>query len=97
MSKGVVLNVNLPNLNFENIKGIKICRQAHAYWIEEFDKRNDPTGKEYYWLTGKFVNKDVKSKNTDEWALKNGYVSIVPVHFDMTAHNYINELEKWKF
>ena len=97
MPKGVVLNVNLPNLNFENIKGIKICRQAHAYWIEEFDKRNDPTGKEYYWLTGKFVNKDVKSKNTDEWALKNGYVSIVPVHFDMTAHNYINELEKWKF
>jgi len=97
MSKGVVLNVNLPNLNFENIKGIKICRQAQAYWVEEFDKRNDPTGKEYYWLTGKFVNKDVKSKNTDEWALKNGYVSIVPVHFDMTAHNYINELEKWKF
>ena len=97
MSKGVVLNVNLPNLNFENIKGIKICRQAHAYWIEEFDNRYDPTGMEYYWLTGKFVNKDVKSKNTDEWALKNGYISIVPVHFDMTAHNYINELEKWKF
>ena len=97
MSKGVVLNVNLPNLNFENIKGIKICRQAQAYWVEEFDKRNDPTGKDYYWLTGKFVNKDVKSKNTDEWALKNGYVSIVPVHFDMTAYNYINELEKWKF
>ncbi len=43
------------------------------------------------------MNKDVKSENTDEWALKNGYVSIVPVHFDMTAHNYINELEKWKF
>ena len=94
--KGVVLNVNLPKLSRKEIKGIKICRQAVAYWMEEFDKRKDPTGGEYYWLTGKFINED-KGKDTDEWALNNGYISVVPVHFDMTAHHTIQKLNTWNF
>jgi 5'-nucleotidase len=94
--EGVVLNVNLPKLQKNEIKGIRICRQAMANWVEEFDKRKDPTGKEYYWLTGKFVNED-KGEDTDEWALENGYVSVVPVHFDMTAHHSIQKLNTWDF
>ena len=92
---GVVLNVNMPNLEMEHIKGIKVCRQARANWVEEFDKRTNPMGRDYYWLAGKFVNND-NGEDTDEWALANGYVSIVPVQFDLTAHHTIQQLNTWK-
>ena len=94
--KGVVLNVNIPAVKKSDIKGLKICRQAKAYWVEEFDKRKNPLGQEYYWLTGKFVNKD-QGEDTDEWALKNNYISIVPVEFDLTAHHAIQGLNEWDF
>ena len=93
---GTVLNVNFPKLKFDDLKGIKICRQANAMWQEQFDKRISPIGKEYYWLSGKFVNFD-KGEDTDEWALANGYVSIVPTQFDMTAHHSIGVLNTWNF
>src|SRR5690606_88209 len=95
MPQGVVLNVNFPKLKKNEIKGIKVCRQARATWMEEFDKRTNPQGREYYWLTGKFVNLD-KGEDTDEWALANGYVSLVPVQFDLTAHHAIQNLNTWK-
>ena len=94
--KGVILNVNIPAVKKSDIKGVKICRQAKAYWVEEFDKRKNPLGQEYYWLTGKFVNKD-QGEDTDEWALKNNYISIVPVEFDLTAHHAIQGLNEWDF
>ena len=94
--KDVVLNVNIPTLKESEIKGIKICRQAKSYWVEEFDKRKNPLGQEYYWLTGKFIDKD-KGEDTDEWALKNGFISIVPVEFDLTAHSAIKALNQWNF
>ncbi|MCB0433810.1 MAG: 5'/3'-nucleotidase SurE, partial [Mangrovimonas sp.] len=75
---------------------IKISRQAKANWVEEFDKRVNPMGREYYWLTGKFVDLD-KGEDTDEWALKNNYVSVVPVQYDLTAHHYIQTLNSWDF
>jgi 5'-nucleotidase len=92
--KGVVLNVNFPKLKLKEIKGIKICRQAKANWVEEFDKRTNPMGKEYFWLTGTFINED-KGEDTDEWALNQGYISIVPTQFDLTAHHTIQELNTW--
>lgn len=92
----VVLNVNIPNLSKQDLKGIKICRQARAFWEEEFDKRTNPQGREYYWLTGKFVNLD-QGEDTDEWALKNDYISVVPVQFDLTAHHCIQTLNSWRF
>ena len=95
LPEGVILNVNFPKLSKENIKGIKICRQAKAMWQEEFDKRTNPQGKEYYWLTGKFINLD-KGTDTDEWALENGYISIVPVQFDLTAHHAMQQLNSWE-
>jgi 5'-nucleotidase len=94
MMEGTVLNVNFPKLKQEDIKGIKICRQAKAIWMEKFDKRQTPYGKDYYWLTGEFVNQD-KGEDTDEWALANGYISIVPVQFDLTAHHAIQHLNSW--
>lgn len=93
--ENVCLNVNIPKLPIENIKGIKYCRQAKANWEEEFDERIDPSGNPYYWLTGVFKNYD-KGTDTDIWALENDYVSIVPVHTDMTAHNFIDELKTWE-
>jgi len=94
LPKGVLLNVNIPKLTEETFKGTKVCRQAIAKWEEDFDERNDPNGKKYYWLTGKFVNHD-KGEDTDEWALANGYASIVPVQFDLTAHNAISIITQW--
>jgi len=94
LPKGIVLNVNIPKLEASEIKGIKICRQANAHWMEEFDKRVNPMGRTYYWLSGKFINED-KGEDTDEWALHNGYISIVPTKFDLTAHHYIQELNNW--
>ncbi len=96
LPKGVVLNVNFPKPEKQEFKGIKICRQAHAMWIERFDKRQTPFGRDYYWLTGEFVNYD-KGEDTDEWALANGYVSVVPVQFDLTAHHAIQTLNTWNF
>lgn len=95
LEKGVVLNVNIPNLPKHDIKGIKVCRQAKANWEEEFDKRQNPQGREYYWLTGKFINLD-SGEDTDEWALDHGYVSVVPVQFDLTAYDSIQNLNTWK-
>ncbi len=95
LPKGVVLNVNIPKLKEKEIKGIKICRQANATWVEKFDKRKTPNNRDYYWLTGDFINYD-NGEDTDEWALKNGYISIVPVKFDLTAHETISELNTWK-
>lgn len=96
LAKGIVLNVNIPKLPKSKIKGIKVCRQANAQWIENFDKRTNPQGRDYYWLTGEFVNED-KGEDTDEWALANGYISVVPVQFDLTAHHFIRELNSWEF
>lgn len=89
INRDALLNVNFPKLPLSEIKGMKVCRQANAKWEEEFDERRDPNGKNYYWLTGKFVNHD-QGQDTDVWALDNGYVSIVPVQFDLTHHHGIS-------
>ena len=97
LEKGTALNVNFPAKSDEAIKGIKICRQANGKWQEEFDKRKDPYGRSYFWMDGYFVNFDEDKTDTDEWALANNYVSIVPCQYDMTAYNSIKNLEQWQF
>jgi len=91
LHKTNLLNVNIPNLPEEEIKGIKICRQANGKWVEEFARETDPRGRPYYWLTGKFINPDIGT-DTDIWALENGYVSVVPSQHDLTAYDAIEEL-----
>ncbi|XVJ66010.1 MAG: 5'/3'-nucleotidase SurE [Lacibacter sp.] len=93
VDKHLCLNVNIPNVGPDLIKGIKVCRQAYAKYEEDFDERLDPTGKKYYWLTGEFKNFD-KGTDTDVWALKNNYVSVVPVQFDLTNYVLKKQLEK---
>lgn len=88
LPKGVALNVNFPPKRNESIKGIRICRQSNAKWVEEFDERFDPNGRRYFWMTGNFVNFD-KGEDNDEWAIANNYVSVVPCEFDLTAHHSI--------
>ena len=87
------LNVNFPAVTEDLIRGIKVCRQANAMWEEEFEERHDPYGNAYYWLTGKFVNHEPEKEDTDEWALSNDYISVVPVQFDITHHTAISELK----
>lgn len=95
LPNGTALNVNFPYTNGESLKGIKVCRQAKANWQEDFEIRKDPHNREYFWLKGKFNNLD-GGKDTDEYALENGYVSVVPVEFDFTAHHALEELKKWE-
>lgn len=78
------LNVNFPALPAGEIKGVRVCRQARGSWREEFVCRKDPRGADYFWLTGRFVNSEPDNPETDEWALANGYVSVVPVQTDLT-------------
>ena len=91
---GICLNVNIPSLPENEIKGVMICRQAKGNWKEEFEKRKDPMGRTYYWLTGMFQNHEPEANDTDEWALENGFVSVVPVSVDMTAHWYVDKLKE---
>jgi 5'-nucleotidase len=89
---GITLNVNIPRLPMGEIRGIRICHEANAYWNDSFEKRIDPQGRPYWWLTGKFVCED-PSEESDEWALAHGYVSIVPIHCDFTHHPTIEKLK----
>jgi len=94
LPEGICLNVNIPSMPESEIKGIKICRQAKGNWREEFEKRKDPMGRTYYWLTGLFQNQEPEACDTDEWALANGFVSVVPVSVDMTAHGFMEKLRE---
>ncbi|MBC8111204.1 MAG: 5'/3'-nucleotidase SurE [Verrucomicrobia bacterium] len=93
LPKNIALNVNLPKTT--KIKGIRVCRQAMAYWQEEFEERKDPYGRKYFWMAGELHNDD-KGEDTDEYALAQGYVSVVPCQFDLTAHHALAELHGWK-
>lgn len=90
--KGKLLNVNIPALPREELKGLKVCRQANARWVEEFSESRDPRGQKYYWLTGKFVNDD-PGEDTDVFALSQGYISVVPSMHDLTYYPAIPVLQ----
>jgi len=89
--------VNIPNIAIEKIKGVKVCRQTSGKWVEEFDFRTNPNKKDYYWLTGKFSNFEPEATDTDEWALENDFVSVVPIEVDLTSYSVLEELNKWGF
>ncbi len=96
LERGVCLNVNIPDVAPDLLAGIQVCRQANANWEEKFDKRTDPSGKNYYWLTGSFVNYD-EGTDTDIHALNNNFASVVPVQYDLTAHKSLDALKKYEF
>ena len=96
LSQGVLLNVNFRVLAAEKIKGLKVCRQAAGSWREEFEKRIDPRGHEYFWLTGSFHNSEPEATDTDEWALSNGYISVVPIKADYTNFKEMVRIKEWE-
>ena len=87
-----LLNVNIPAIPKDEIKGFKVCRQAEARWIEEYVEGTDPYGQKYYWLTGKFKNEDLND-DTDVFALENNYISIVPSGHDLTKYSAIPDFK----
>jgi len=93
LPSGCCLNVNIPVT--KEIKGIRLCRQANGRWIEEFDKREHPKGGYYYWLTGNFHNDEPDGPDTDMFALKEGYISIVPSQIDMTSFQLLESMKSW--
>jgi len=95
LPEGICLNVNIPDVAPEKLKGIRICSQANGYWKEEFQKRTDPMGRDYYWLTGFFLNREAEGDGagTDEWALEQDYASVVPTNTDLTAHESMRGLK----
>ena len=88
------LNVNIPK---GKPRGIKVCRQTHGKWMEEFEKRTDPHGREYHWLAGHFRNFEENSDETDIHALRNNFVSVVPVSVDLTCYKTLDKLKNWTF
>jgi len=90
----VSLNVNFPVVDEANFKGIKVCSQTKGVWKEEFEKRTDPYGFDYYWLTGAFHNFEPENVTSDEFVLKNNYAAIVPIKIDYTDYNYLEKLKK---
>ena len=89
--RATLLNVNIPNGKDAPIAGVKVCRQADARWVEEFQEGKDPRGQSYYWLTGSFVPNDVV-EGTDIYALDRHFVSVVPTQHDLTAHAALDGL-----
>ncbi len=94
--KNIALNVNFPKNSTNDYAGIKICRQALAVYREEFNERKDPYGRNYYWMDGELYNDD-KAGDTDEDALTQNFVSIVPCKYDFTDYQAINQIKQWQF
>ena len=92
---GTLLNVNVPNIPINNIKGYRITKQGNSVFKDSFEKREDPRGKTYYWMTGRIVvDSDPKS---DSYAIQDDYVSITPIHYQLTAESYLETLNNWGF
>lgn len=94
LPNGTLLNVNVPDLREEEIAGILVTKQSKAKWDDIYEKRIDPHGKEYYWLTGKLIEVD-SELDTDQRAIKNKYVSVTPIHFDLTDYDTYEKMKSW--
>jgi 5'-nucleotidase len=92
---GVLLNVNVPNIPEESIKGYRITKQGKLVFKDQFEKREDPRGKFYYWMKGENVN-DTNS-DTDGYAIQNDFVSITPIHYQLTNEAFLKTLKSWEF
>ncbi len=97
LPKHRALNVNFPKYSDEKIKGIKVVRQTNGYWKEEFDARQDPHGRPYFWMGGEFINHEPESQDTDVWCMENNFVGVVPCKTDLTDYDAIDQLRKWEF
>jgi len=95
LPKGTLLNINVPDLPEKEIKGVLLTKQGTSKWDDVYEERKDPYGRNYYWLTGKLIETDTKLEN-DYFALKNNYVAVTPIHFDLTDYATYNEMKDWE-
>ncbi len=96
MPNGIALNVNFPAKSDQPNKGIRICKQSKGYWKEDFEEREDPNKRKYFWMIGEFVNQDL-GEDTDIWAVENNYTSVVPCQVDLTSYKALESLkENWE-
>ena len=93
LPRPLCLNVNVPKIPADDIQGIRLCRQTRGFWREDFYARQDPHGRDYFWLTGAFHNAEPEAEDTDEWALAHNYVAVVPVQVDMTDYKMLKSLD----
>lgn len=89
-----LLNVNIPNVPTEEIRGVKITRQGMAHFAEFFDKRVDPRNRVYYWMDGK-KEELAEGEDVDDVAIRNNYISITPIKYDLTNYELIDKLQTW--
>lgn len=94
--KGCCLNVNIPNLPYGEVKGVKVTRQGKKAYTEKVEERRDPWGRVYYWIGGEEPNWKAEP-GTDYWAVKNGFVSITPIHLDLTDYRALKELKNYEW
>lgn len=94
LETGTLLNVNVPDVPEDEINGILLTKQGKSKWDDIYEQRDDPYGKKYYWLTGKLMDVDTQLE-TDQFAIKNNYVSVTPIHFDLTDYKTYEYLKSW--
>lgn len=90
---GVCLNVNFPLV--DKFNGVRVCRMASGRWINEVVRSKHPRGYDYYWLVGEYANDEPEAEDTDNWALRHGYVAITPTSIDVTAHEALDAIRSW--
>lgn len=95
LPKGTLLNVNVPDLPEEEISGMLLTKQGKSKWDDIYEQRKDPYGRDYYWLTGNLMEIDIEL-DTDQAAVKNKYVSVTPIHFDLTDYETYSRMKEWK-
>lgn len=95
MSSNFILNINTPDLPKEEIKGIKYTRMGSREYYEQFDKSVDENGKLQYWYSGERVIYEGLPDDIDVIANQNGYASISPIQFDLTAYDYVEKIKEW--
>lgn len=97
LPRHTILNVNVPPIPYTEIKGLQITRQGRRDYRDILDKRIDPFGRPYYWIAGAEPGGDVEAAGTDIWAVHQHYVSITPIHLDLTRHEFLDDLRHWEW
>jgi 5'-nucleotidase len=87
-----LINVNVPAVEKEEIKGIKVTRQSKSVWRDSYEKRTDPFGRDYFWFAGEYRAQD-QEPDTDDFALARNYVSVMPIRFEFTNNDFIGKLK----
>lgn len=91
---GTLLNVNVPDLPENEIAGLLITKQGKSRWDDTYVKRTDPYGRDYFWLTGDLMEEDVDLE-FDQYAIKQKFVAITPIHFDLTDYETFKKMKDW--